>query len=760
MQTNSPDSQLVPANAQVIDLKPLGVNVRDLMQQAIACHQQGDFSQAQSLYQQILAQQPKHFDALHLLGVIAAQQQDPLKAEQLMAQALQLNAGHDFVWANRGNALRELKRWEEALDCFKQAVTLNPNNAEAWNYLGDAQRALNQSQAAVESYQRAILLNPDDERALINLAILLRLLRRDLEALECFAQVISLNPQNADAFRERGNLQLERQQHYQAIRDFDMAINLQAKDAHSMFNRGVAFAGVHRFDMALESYELAMALDTSNPYLFFNRGVALEQLGRHEEALASYDEAVLRKVDFLEAYLNRGNILKALGRFEESVFALSKMIVMNPNYAEAYNNRANGLKKLGKIEQAIEDYNRAIEIKPDYHEALNNRGNLRKDMGLFDLAMQDYNQALTLNTEYISCHWNKSLLLILQGDYAQGWQLYEWRLQEPSLRDKHYQLSFPGWRGEYSLAGKTILVYAEQGYGDVIQFARYVMLLKEQGANVIFEVFQPLYDLMKSLPCEITLVSKGDPIPQFDTYCPVMSLPYAMKTSVETIPAPIPYLFANPSKVEKWQNSLGKREKMRVGFVWSGSTKHDNDANRSIPLQDLQALLQLDVEWHSLQKEYRIYDLSTILQYPQLQQHQDELNDFDDTAALISCMDLIITVDTSVAHLAGALGKPLWILVPFSPDYRWLLEREDSPWYPNAKLVRQPSMGDWATPIAKLVEMFKHELAVGSVQIESEQGKKISGKANQAKASQASSAQEKAAKEKPSQPRKTRVSAR
>lgn len=711
MQTNSPDSQMVQANSQLMDLKPLGINVRDLMQQGIACHQQGDFSQAQTLYRQVLAQQPQHFDALHLLGVIAAQQQDPLQAEQLIAQALQLNAQHDFVWANRGNALRELKRWEEAMHCFKQAVNLNPNNAEAWNYLGDAQRALNQSQAAIESYQRAILLNPDDERALFNLAILLRGLRQDMEALEYFAQVISLNPQNVDAYRERGNLQLERMQHYQAIRDFDMAIHLQSKDAHSYFNRGVAFAGVNRFDAALESYEQAMALDTSNPYLFFNRGVALEQLGRFEQALTSYDEAIIRKADFPESYLNLGNVLKALGRFEESIYILTKMIAMNPNYAEAYNNRANGLKKLGKIEQAIEDYNRAIEIKSDYHEALNNRANLRKDLGLYDLAMQDYNQALTLNSEYISCHWNKSLLLILQGDYAQGWQLYEWRLQEPSLRDKHYQLAFPGWRGEYSLAGKTILVYAEQGYGDVIQFARYVLLLKQQGAEVIFEVFQPLHALLKSLPCEITLVSKGDPIPQFDTYCPVMSLPYAMKTSLDNIPAPIPYLFADKNKVTKWQKALAKPKKMRVGLVWSGSTKHDNDANRSIPLKDLAELLEVDVEWHSLQKEYRIYDQSTMLQYPQLQQHQDELNDFDDTAALIDCLDLIITVDTSVAHLAGALGKPVWILIPFSPDYRWLLEREDSPWYPNAKLIRQPIVGDWATPISKLVQMLRHELA-------------------------------------------------
>lgn len=711
MQSNANHPPASTPSMAVMDLKPLGIQVKDLMQQGIACHQQGDFSQAQTLYRQVLAQQPNHFDALHLLGVIAAQQQDALQAEQLMAQALSINASHDFVWANRGNALRELKRWEEALQCFQQAVSLNPSNAEAWNYLGDAYRALNQSEPAVESYQRALMLNPEDERASFNLAMLLRMLRRDAEALEAFAQVINLSNNNADAYRERGNLQLDRLQYYQAIMDFDAAISLQAHDAHSYFNRGVAFAGVQNFQSAFDSYEQALAIDTSNPYLYFNRGVAQEQLGHHEAALQSYDEAIIRKVDFLEAYLNRGNVLKALGRFEESIFTLSRMILMNPNYAEAYNNRANGLKKLGKIQEAIADYDQAIALKPDYHEALNNRGNLRKDLGLFEAAMQDYDQALTLNTDYISCRWNKSLLLILQGDYQQGWELYEWRLQEPSLRDKHYQLAFPGWRGEYPLQGKTILIYAEQGYGDVIQFARYLLLLKQQGAQLIFEVFQPLHALMQTLPVDMLLISKGEPIPHFDTYCPVMSLPYALKTRVEDIPAPIPYLSADAEKVAAFKSSLQPDKRLQVGLVWSGSTKHDNDANRSIALQDLTALLALDVGWHSLQKEYRVYDQNTLLKYPEIQQYQDQLHDFSDTAALIACMDLVITVDTSVAHLAGALGKPVWIWIPFSPDYRWLLEREDSPWYPTARLFRQPHVGDWQTPIQAVKEQLLRMIA-------------------------------------------------
>ncbi len=708
---------LVPSQAGASNLvsHPNGlpnmqIDVRDLLQQGLSFHQQGDLSQAQNIYLQVLKLQPQHFDALHLLGVIAAQQNDHQQAENMMAQALNLDASHDFVWANRGNALRELKRWSEARDCFMQAVTLNPSNAEAWNYLGDSYRALNQADQALESYQQACLLNHQDERALLNLAQMLRIVKREPDALEAYSQAIAAKPQNAETYRERGNLQLDRGMHHQAILDYDCALRLQAQDAQSLFNRGVAFAGVKRFQQALESYDAAMQIDQQNAYLHFNRGVALEQLGRFEEALQSYEEAIARKVDFMEAHLNRGNTLKAIGRLEESVFAFGKMIAMNPNYAEAYNNRANGLKKLGRLDEAMLDYDQAIKIKADYHEAYNNRGNMLKDIGFYEPAMRDYDQALALKPDYISCRWNKSLLLILQGNYLEGWQLYEWRIQEPSLRDKHYQFAFPGWRGEFSLAGKTILIYAEQGYGDVVQFCRYLPMLQAQGANIIFEVFQPLKSLMQTMHCSMTVISKGEPLPSFDTYCPVMSLPHALKTTLHSIPAQIPYLYADADKLAAWQQMLPASKKMRVGLVWSGSTKHENDVHRSLPLHAFADLLALDVEWHSLHKEYRLQDQVTLEQYPDLQQHQDSLQDFADTAALVQCMDLVITVDTSVAHVAGALGKPVWILIPFAPDYRWLLERTDSPWYATARLFRQEKLGDWQGALAQLLQALKQAM--------------------------------------------------
>ncbi len=707
MQLQSPDSNIGYQSSNPAHTNAIHLDVRDLLQQGLGFHQQGDLSQAKTIYQQVLTQQPKHFDALHLLGVIAAQQRDHEAAERLMAQALEIDARYDFVWANRGNALREMKRWDEARTCFQQAVTRNPNNTEAWNYLGDSYKALNEPENAIESYQRAIFLNNKDERALLNLANLLKHLRRDTEALETYARVIVMNPQNAEAYRERGNLFLERGKHHQSINDFDAAIKIQPQDTQSLFNRGVANAGIKRFQQALDSYDLAMQIEDNNAYLHFNRGVALEQLGRFDESLASYDEAISRKYDFTEAHLHRGNVLKALGRLEESIFAFERMIGMNPNYAEAYNNRANGLKKLGQLDAAMVDYDAAIRIKPDYQEAYNNRGNMLKDTGFYERAMQDYDRALALNPDYVSCHWNKSLLLILLGDYLNGWKLYEWRMQEPSLRDKHYQLATPGWRGEYSLQGKTILIYAEQGFGDVIQFSRYLPMLKAQGANIIFELFQPLNSLFQSMRCEMTLVSKGEAMPAFDTYCPIMSLPYAMKTTLDTIPAEIPYLFADAEKVAGWKKTLGKTNKKRVGLVWAGSTKHENDANRSLALDALDSLLQVDVEWHSLHKEYRLHDQGILHQYPQLLQHQDAIQDFSDTAALIECLDLVITVDTSVAHLAGAMGKPVWILIPFAPDYRWLLDREDSPWYPTARLFRQPVLNDWDSVIPKIIQALQ-----------------------------------------------------
>jgi len=251
--------------------------------------------------------------------------------------------------------------------------------------------------------------------------------------------------------------------------------------------------------------------------------------------------------------------------------------------------------------------------------------------------------------------------------------------------------------------GKRLLIQGEQGLGDIIQFCRYLAQVKTLGAEIIFEVPESLIPLVSTMRCPMTVVAKGCPLPQFDAYCPVMSLPYVLKTTMETIPAEIPYLFAEESRVSKWQQRLGTNGKLRVGLVWSGSAAHKNDKNRSIRLEELLPLMDCRAEWHSLQKEYRQHDIPVLNQNPQIHQHQDHLEDFADTAALIECLDLVISVDTSVVHVAGAIGKQIWTLLPYCPDYRWMLDRDDSPWYPTAKLYRQSKDEDWQSVVHQVL---------------------------------------------------------
>jgi hypothetical protein len=317
-----------------------------------------------------------------------------------------------------------------------------------------------------------------------------------------------------------------------------------------------------------------------------------------------------------------------------------------------------------------------------------------------------FDEALRVAPDSALAQFNKATHLLLMGDFAKGWPLYESRWRKP---DQHGKRDFeaPLWLGESKIAGKTILLHAEQGLGDTIQFCRYVPMVEALGAKVVLEVPPSLKTLMTMLPGTRSLVARGEMLPLFDLHCPIMSLPLAFGTRLYTIPHNVPYLSATPQAADRWQSRLGPKHRPRIGLVWSGTQKHKNDQNRSLPLAALAPLLSLDMEFHALQKELRPDDRAYIAVGAPVAFHGDDLRDMNDTAGLTTAMDLVISVDTSVAHLAGALGKPVSILLPFTPDFRWLLTREDSPWYPSAWLIRQPAIGDWASVIGRVVDYVR-----------------------------------------------------
>ena len=517
-----------------------------------------------------------------------------------------------------------------------------------------------------------------------------------------YEQTLKLQPDHFDALQLLGVLFVQIKKYSEAIELLSQALKINSNHAGAYSNRGIALKELKRFDEALISFDQAIAINPDYGDAYYNRGNTLMELKQFDESLSSYNQAIAINPDYGDAYYNRGNTLMELKRFDEALGNYNQAIAIKPNHTEAYNNRGNTLKALNRHDEALVSYDQAIVIKPDYSEAYNNRSNTLKELKQFDKALVNYNQAIAIDPNYADAYFNKSLLLILRGNYGEGWQLYEWRWKQKHNIDSRRSYKQPLWLGNESLIGKTLLITIEQGFGDYIQFIRYAFLVEKLGAKVILEAPLLLMKLASTLKGHFIFVESGKSLPDFDYYCPIVSLPLAFKTTVETIPATLPYLYVDKVKKQQWNKKLGKQVMIRIGLVWTGNPDHTNDHNRSLLLKQFSHLLTLPFEFHSLQKDIREADAQTIIDHPHIYQHQDELQDFSDTAALVDAMDIIISVDTSVAHLAGAMGKKLWLLLPYLPDFRWMLDREDSPWYPSAKLYRQEKINDWDTVLEKL----------------------------------------------------------
>ena len=400
---------------------------------------------------------------------------------------------------------------------------------------------------------------------------------------------------------------------------------------------------------------------------------------------------------------NRANALYELKRFEEALASCDRALTLRPDYAEALLNRGATLHELKRFEEALESYDRALMLRPDYAEALSNRGWTLHELKRFDEALASYDRALMLRPDYADAHFNEACCRMLIGDFNRGWEKNEWRWETGQARNTKRNFAQPLWVGSNEITGKTILLHAEQGFGDTIQFCRYVPLVTQRAARVILEVQRPLHGLMCTLPGATRIISRGDPLPDFDMHCPLFSLPLALGTRLETIPSRVPYLTPSGAHLEKWKRRLPASGGARVGISWAGNPKFRTDFNRSIGLRPLLPLLaQTGVQFFGLQKDLREGDRELLRQNPQIVYLGDEIQSFDDTAAIISLMDLVISSDTSIVHLAGALGKPTWVLLQFVPDWRWLLDRDDSPWYPTARLFRQDDTREWDNVIARV----------------------------------------------------------
>jgi len=556
-------------------------------------------------------------------------------------------------------------RTEQAEALYRQIIAQVPDHADALHMLGIIRSQAGDLQEGAALLERAATARPGHAIFHLNLGNALKGLRKTDAAIRAYGRAAALGPQLPEA-------------HY---------------------NLANALKEAGRLDEAIAAYRRAIALKPSLVEAHFNLANSLRDSKRGEEAIAIYRQTLALRPDHAGAFNNLGNTLQDLGRHAEAVAAYRLGLQRIPNQIDILNNLGNALQKQGQLLEAIEVLQRALALKPDNAAALANLGNAWRANHRPDLAAQAYQRALELSPRSDETRWNLSMMQLLLGNLAEGWRSYESRIE--LTKELPRKFDQPRWDGT-PLNGQRVLLHPEQGLGDSIHFVRYAPLVRARGGVPIIQCHGLLLRLFKSQPDFGQIVNMDDPPPRFDLHCPLMSLPLAFGTTLENIPAKVPYITPDPALAGRWRQRVSSMSTNRkIGLAWAGNPDNPSDYIRSTTLAALAPLSQLHgVDFFSLQKgpaaaqslpaEMRLTDLT------------NELHDFADTAALISALDLVICVDTAVAHLAAAMGKPTWLLLPFAPDFRWLLYRPDSPWYPTMRLFRQAEPERWEEPIRQI----------------------------------------------------------
>lgn len=523
------------------------------------------------------------------------------------------------------------------------------------------------------------------------------------EAERRYRAVLDRDPSQVPALTNLGALCLQTGRIVDAVAWLDASLAVKPDQPHALGNRAGALRYLGRLDAALASCDAAVAIDAAYADGHNTRGLLLTELGRPEAALGALDRAVALNPGHPAFWNNRGVALAALARQDEAADAFDRALALAPGFADALSNRAAALRALGRLDEAQASCNRALALEPGHADAWVNQGCILRDRGRHAEAMAAFERALAVRPDHVEAAWSRALLQLATADYDAGWRGFELRWKRPELMAYASGPGAPLWLGEAPIAGRTLLLRAEQGLGDSIQMLRYVPRLAALGARVLLAVQPPLEALAAAIPDVAALVRAGDPAPPHDHQTPLMSLPLAMHTRFDTIPWDGPYLAAPAGKAAAWAARLGARKRLRAGLAWSGNPRHLNDRNRSLALAALGPLLAQDADFVSLQKDYAPADRAGLAEFG-VADHAAALHDLGDTAALIAQMDLVIAVDTSVAHLAGAMGKPVWLLLPFAGDFRWGVEGETTPWYPSARLFRQAAPGAWTDTVGRAAE--------------------------------------------------------
>jgi tetratricopeptide (TPR) repeat protein len=561
----------------------------------------------------------------------------------------------------------------------REVLRVDAGVVEAWYQLGEVSHLQGNVVEAEASYRRAVQLDADHVAGHLALSEILAARGQGQEAIACYRQVLRIQPDHVEALTRLGIALGERGQHEEAIGLFGRVLQLQPNNAQVHHNLGVALAQRDRLDEAVASLEQALRLKPDYVEAYNNLAITLGDMGRHEEAVAHLSRALQLRPDYAEALINLGRALMELGRKGEAVAYLRQAVRLKPHSAQAHNTLGLALADLGRFAEAEAAYEAALRLDPKSADVLTNLGSAYKEQGRLDEALACYEMALWFEPGAASIHWNRALARLQMGDYARGWPEYEWRWRRRRTVPRRF--AQPRWDGS-PLDGRTILLYSEQGLGDTLQFVRYAPLVKERGGTVVLQCPGMLQPLLSSCPGIDRVVAEETAPPAFDVQIPLMSLPAVFGTTVATVPARVPYLAADPALIERWGTELRRYPGYKIGLAWQGNPNHRWDRHRSVPLGRASPLAGLGgVHLISLQQVHGLDQLDDCGGLP-IVRFGDDLDEdagaFMGVAAIMAHLDLVITVDSALAHLAGALGIRTWTVLAAIADWRWMIDREDT----------------------------------------------------------------------------------
>ena len=565
---------------------------------------------------------------------------------------------------------------------------------DALHLLAAAQFRAGRAAEALPNYDAALAIKPQAADVLNNRAVALKALGRFDEAIASYDSALAVRPDFVEAIVNRGNVLVQMKRYEEALTNYDEALTIRPDNAKVLNNRGSVLNALARFDDAVTSYDKALAITPNLVEALNNRGISLVSLRRFEEALANSRQSLAARPNNPQALATQALAHHELGQLEDAVASYDQALAADPQNSELSCRRASAMGALGRSTDAIADDDVEVTSQAENADAYNQRGLTLTEVRRFPEALTSFRKAQELRPDFIAAHRNELNLHLLTGDFRRAWwkEDQQWKWEKAAAapsKPKERQ-----WDGLQLLSNKTILLHGGQSYADVIQFCRYIPRLAARGARVIADVAPPLRELIAGMPGVAQVISGNDATVAFDLHCPFGSLPRAFATTLDTIPKAVPYLPVAPHTADQWNSRLGAKERLRIGIVWCGDGPHE-DAGSAIGLAEFFQLLKADAAFICAQRDISSTDAGVLEERPEIQSFGDPLGDFSQAAALVSRLDLLISVDSSMAHIAGALGKPVWVLLRHTPDWRWLVDRVDSPWYPTARLFRQSANCNW-----------------------------------------------------------------